>query len=43
MVTVYQENYKPGADSFEDYQSYMKIDPVLRFISFLYKEGGRTG
>ena len=38
MVSAYQESYKPEVTSFDDYQSYMKIDPVLRFVSFCIKE-----
>lgn len=34
MVLKYEESYVSPVSSFDDYQSYMKIDPVLRFISF---------
>ena len=34
MITAYEENYVPSSTSFDDYQSFSKIDPVLRFVSF---------
>jgi len=41
MVTEYEKGYKDPTSSFDDYQSFMKIDPVLRFVSFCItqKEG----
>lgn len=38
MVAKYEEGYKDPTSSFDSYQSYMKIDPVLRFVSFCIKE-----
>ena len=34
MVQEYQKNYKDPINSFDDYRTYMKIDPVLRFIGY---------
>lgn len=34
MVAEYEANYVPPVTSFDDYQSFSKIDPVLRFVSF---------
>ncbi len=43
MISKYEENYKDPTSSFDSYQSYMKIDPVLRFISFCIPQGeGQT-
>lgn len=38
MITEYEENYVPPVTSFDDYQLYTKIDPVLRFVSFCISE-----
>ena len=37
MVEGYEQEYQDPATSFTDYQSYMKIDPVLRFVGFCIK------
>lgn len=37
MVLKYQEDYEPEPTSFDSYQNYSKIDPVLRFTSFCIK------
>jgi hypothetical protein len=37
MVEGYEQEYQDSATSFTDYQSYMKIDPVLRFVGFCIK------
>ena len=43
MVEEYEKNYQDPPSSFTDYQNYMKIDPVLRFVSFCIKqEEGQT-
>ena len=34
MIEKYESEYKDPTSSFDSYQSYMKIDPVLRFVSF---------
>lgn len=38
MVEEYEKTYKNPLSSFTDYQNYMKIDPVLRFVSFCIKQ-----
>ena len=38
MITAYEESYIPPVTSFDDYQSFSKIDPVLRFVSFCITE-----
>ena len=38
MVLKYEESYVSPVSSFDDYQSYMKIDPVMRFIGYCIKE-----
>jgi hypothetical protein len=38
MISVYESGYKDPTSSFDSYQSYMKIDPVLRFVSFCIKQ-----
>ena len=38
MIMAYQAEYEPEPTSFDDYQSYSKIDPVLRFTSFCIKK-----
>lgn len=45
MVTEYETNYydPSAAGSFDRYQSYTKIDPVLRFVSFcIHREEEQT-
>jgi hypothetical protein len=43
MVEEYEKTYQNPTSSFTDYQNYMKIDPVLRFVSFCIKqEDGQT-
>lgn len=37
MVEGYEQEYQDSVTSFTDYQSYMKIDPVLRFVGFCIK------
>lgn len=39
MVTEYESQYVAPQYSFSGYQSYMKIDPVLRFVGFCIKKG----
>ena len=39
MISVYESGYKDPTSSFDNYQSYMKIDPVLRFVSFCIHQG----
>jgi hypothetical protein len=39
MVEEYERSYQDVPTSFTDYQNYMKIDPVLRFVSFCIKRG----
>jgi hypothetical protein len=34
MVEEYEKTYEDTSTSFTGYQNYMKIDPVLRFVSF---------
>lgn len=34
MIVEYEKTYKDPTTSFDSYQSYMKIDPVIRFIGF---------
>ena len=38
MIEEYESNYQEPVSSFTDYQNYMKIDPVLRFIGFCVKK-----
>jgi hypothetical protein len=38
MVEEYEKTYHDTTSSFTDYQNYMKIDPVLRFVSFCIKQ-----
>ena len=38
MVEEYEKTYQDTTSSFTDYQNYMKIDPVLRFVSFCIKQ-----
>ena len=40
MVEEYATNYEDPTSSFDSYQSYMKIDPVKRFIGYCVKEVG---
>jgi len=43
MVEEYEKSYQDPISSFTDYQNYMKIDPVLRFVSFCVKQSeGQT-
>ena len=39
MIEEYEKIYQSPISSFTDYQNYMKIDPVLRFVSFCIKQG----
>ena len=39
MIEEYESTYETPVSSFSGYQSYMKIDPVLRFVSFCIKKG----
>lgn len=34
MIAEYEKGYEDPTGSFDSYQSYMKIDPVIRFIGF---------
>ena len=34
MIVEYEKTYKDPTTSFDSYQSYMRIDPVIRFIGF---------
>ena len=38
IITEYSKNYVSTGTSFDDYQTYLKIDPVLRFISLCISE-----
>ena len=38
IITEYSKNYVNTGSSFDDYQTYLKIDPVLRFISLCIPE-----
>ena len=38
MIEAYAQNYEDPTSSFDSYQSYMKIDPVMRFIGYCIKE-----
>lgn len=38
MIEEYESTYETPVSSFSGYQSYMKIDPVLRFVSFCIKK-----
>ena len=38
IVEEYSKNYVSSGSSFDDYQTYLKIDPVLRFISLCIPE-----
>jgi hypothetical protein len=38
MIEKYESEYKDPTSSFDSYQSYMKIDPVLRFVNFCIKK-----
>ena len=43
LVEEYEKSYQDPTTSFTDYQNYMKIDPVLRFVSFCISQGeGQT-
>lgn len=39
MISEYESQYVAPQYSFSGYQSYMKIDPVLRFVGFCIKKG----
>ena len=38
MIQAYEKDYSEGTGSFDDYQTYLKIDPVRRFISLCIPE-----
>ena len=38
ILEKYESEYEDSASSFDSYQSYMKIDPVLRFVNFCIKK-----
>lgn len=38
IIEKYESEYEDSASSFDSYQSYMKIDPVLRFVNFCIKK-----
>jgi hypothetical protein len=40
MIQVYSNNYEETAGSFDDYQIYMKLDPVKRFVDLCLNSSG---
>lgn len=42
MVEKYASDYESSEGSFSDYQRFLKIDPVLRFVNFCISQGERS-